>query len=186
VLPEELENNPAVIYAIDSSFHITACNSAWDRFALENGGDQLAGRTQIGRNVIDITPRPLQEFYSTLFRNVLETGDEAECLYECSSDKTFRRFHMHVARKNLAGRNPWLIVMNSLVVETPHSEPGHQFEISYLRDANGLITMCCHCRRTRLPKTDDRWVWVPSLVRQMPSRVSHGICEVCYQLHYEN
>jgi hypothetical protein len=185
VLPEELENNPAVIYALDSSFQITACNAAWDRFALENRGATLANGTQIGRNVLDVTPRPLQLFYTTLFGNVLETGDEKECVYECSSDKLFRRFHMLVARKNLAGPNPSLIIINSLVVETPHSEPDLPVDVSDMREPNGLITMCCHCRRTRLPKADNRWVWVPSLVRRMPRDASHGICEICYQLHYE-
>jgi hypothetical protein len=28
------------------------------------------------------------------------------------------------------------------------------------------------------------WVWIPDLVRRMPMDVSHGICAVCFDIHY--
>ena len=183
VLPIECENDPAIIYSLDGSFNIAGCNAAWDNFALENGGGHLVRSNQIGRNVMDVTPAPLKSFYATLFGGVLDTGVEKSCLYECSSDKVFRRFHMHVARAGAPGRE-FLLVVNSLVLERPHDEPAFEAPYADLLEKNGLITMCSHCRRTRLPGDEERCVWIPRLVRETPGKVSHGICRICFELYY--
>lgn len=31
------EDDPAIVYGVDSEFRIRYCNAAWDRFAAENG-----------------------------------------------------------------------------------------------------------------------------------------------------
>lgn len=90
---------------------------------------------------------------------------------------------MHVARKTSPDQSPFLVVINSLVLEQAQQRPGIHYDMSALREKNGLITMCSHCRRTRLPE-DDSWVWVPELVRRMPREVSHGICAVCFEIYY--
>ncbi len=48
------------------------------------------------------------------------------------------------------------------------------------RDANGLITMCMYCRRTRrnLP-SPDKWDFVELYAASAPARTSHGICKTC-------
>lgn len=50
------------------------------------------------------------------------------------------------------------------------------------RDANGLITMCMYCRRTRrcLP-SPDRWDYVEAYATLAPARTSHGICKACLE-----
>ena len=55
------------------------------------------------------------------------------------------------------------------------------FDSKY-RDANGLITMCMYCRRTRrsLP-SHDRWDFVDAYARSAPARTSHGICKACLE-----
>lgn len=90
--PEQFDDDPAIIFLLDSTFCLRYCNPAWDRFAKENGGYHLLRETQIGRSVIDVTPSPLRPFYSTLYQSVLDSGEETYCYYECSSDETFRRF----------------------------------------------------------------------------------------------
>jgi hypothetical protein len=74
--------------------------------------------------------------------------------------------------------------MNSPILEEPHPERDAPYDTDALRDKHGLITMCTHCRRTRLPVSPDTWVWVPELVRRMPPEVSHGICSVCFDIYY--
>ena len=39
----QFDDNSAIVYALDSSFHLIYCNPEWDRFALENGGAHLLG-----------------------------------------------------------------------------------------------------------------------------------------------
>jgi hypothetical protein len=180
----EYEQNPAVIYVLDSSFRLAYCNLAWDRFALENGGPGLLRGRQIGQSTIEVTPLPLRPFYTAMYGHVLEYGREADCVYECSSAETFRRFHMHVKRKNVPNGGSFLVVINSLVLEEPHQSPDIRYDTAELREKNGFVTMCTHCRRTRLPHAVDCWVWAPELVRRMPLEVSHGICSVCFDIYY--
>jgi hypothetical protein len=186
--PQRLDDAPAIIYVLDGALRIVYCNLAWNRFAEQNGGAHLCRDTQVGRDVLALTPEPLKPFYGQLFRSVLETGVASDWVYECSSDLQFRRFHMHVARKKPPNKPPMLFVMNSLVIEESieesHRSPGSPFSFERFRDHNGLISMCCHCRRTRLRDKENSWVWVPELVRRMPLDVSHGICPVCFDLHY--
>jgi hypothetical protein len=180
----QFEDNPAVIYVLNSALNIAYCNAAWDEFARRNGGGTLVRNQPIGTNALDVTPTPLLPFYTTLFRTVLRGGQGMDCLYECSSDEIFRRFHMYVTRKEVPGAGPFLVVVNSLVLEKQHDKPKILCDLRILREENGLITMCAHCRRVRLPKVDEGWVWVPDLVRNMPAEASHGICTVCFDIHY--
>ena len=57
--------------------------------------------------------------------------------------------------------------------------PVEPFDRLY-RDANGLITMCMYCRRTRrnLP-SPDQWDFVEAFAVSAPSRTTHGICKAC-------
>lgn len=187
--PEDLaqfEDNPAVIYVLDRDLNITYCNAAWDQFALENGGASLLRKGQIGRNVVEVTPPLLRPFYARLYDGVLRGGQEMHCEYECSSDQTVRCFHMHLTRKEAPDRKSLLVIVNSLILEAARHPPDIHYRFEELREENGLVTMCSHCRRTRIPDSEDRWVWVPDLVRDMPPNVSHGLCSICFDIHYGN
>jgi hypothetical protein len=179
----EFEDNAAVIYLLDSAFCLSYCNAAWDRFALKNGGAGILRKTQIGRSVMEVTPAPLRRFYGALFRRALQTGDGADHVYECSSAEKSRFFHMRVDRK-VTGQGPFLVVINSLVLEEAQQREIFRGDPQALREENGFITMCAHCRRTRVPNAVEVWVWIPDLVRRMPMDVSHGICAVCFDIHY--
>jgi hypothetical protein len=182
--PSAFENDPAVIYALNGDFRLTYCNAAWDRFAAGNGGtDDLLRDRQIGRSVLDVTPPPLRLFYAALFAGALESTAGINHIYECSSAEIQRKFHMHLHRIDEPGPGPLLLVTNSLILETPHQSPAADPHES-LRQPGGLITMCAHCRRTLVPDSKGLWVWIPDLVRRMPREISHGLCDVCYQVHY--
>ena len=180
----EYERNSAIIYVLDEDLRLTYCNLAWDRFALENGGENVLRKGQIGRSVIDVVPARLRPFYLRMYGRVLQSGEEADCVYECCSPETFRRFHMHVKRRMLGNGRSAIVVINSLVLEEPYVSPDVPYDTAALRDENGLVTMCTHCRRTQLPHDLDTWVWAPELVRKMPIDVSHGLCSVCFDIYY--
>jgi hypothetical protein len=78
----EYELNPAIIYVLDSAFRIAYCNLAWDRFALENGGNCVLRKEQIGRSAIDATPARLRPFYIAIYSRVLQYGEAADCVLQ--------------------------------------------------------------------------------------------------------
>lgn len=179
--PAQFENESSIIFILDSAFHLRYCNASWDRFALENGGSGLLRETQFGLDVIEITPEPLRAFYSNLYRRVLRSGEETEHVYECSSGEKFRLFRMRVSRAN-----GHLVVINSLALEQEYQDWGFRNDSQTFEDPNGIITMCCHCRKTRLPNTVNSWVRIPAFVNKTPPLVSHGICSDCFNIHYGN
>jgi hypothetical protein len=189
----EYERDAAVIYVVDSKLRIKYCNAAWDKFASENGGERLMRESQIGCDLAEILPPPLRPYYLSLYGRVLDDGQAAHLLYECSSATTFREFHMRVMRGGTVRDGLFLVVVHSLVLETERDQ-GAGYKLEALRDANGLITMCCQCRRARIneaakhhaarPGDTEKWVWVPALVQSMPREVSHGLCRVCFDVYY--
>ena len=79
----------------------------------------------------------------------------------------------------------WLVT-SAVVVESLAPAPDPAFVEAAYVDANGLITMCAHCRRTRRADAQraERWDWVPAWVARLPDRTSHGLCPGCFSYHY--
>jgi hypothetical protein len=184
LLQRNLERDAAVIYVLDPDLRIVYCNEAWDRFAAENGGHGLERHLQLGQCVMDAVPDPLRQFYDDIFRKVLASRQAWEHSYECSSATVFRNFRMAV---HPAPRAEGLVVVNSLTVERPHDSQDRKIYAPdptvYLR-ADGIVAMCCHCRRTSRVRRPAVWDWVPAYVEKPPEKVSHSICDVCLSLHY--
>ena len=174
------DDDPAVIYAIDSGFRLLYHNSAWDRFAIENGGPGLAGDAQIGSQTMDVVPLPLQRFYREGFARAFREPHPWEHVYECSSPDRRRMFHMQVLPVDRSA----LLIVNAKVTEVEIPEQQHRVLKEYLEPA-GMVTMCCHCRKTlrRIGKTAG-WDWVPEFVAHPPVECSHGLCPTCLAYHY--
>lgn len=130
-----------------------------------------------------VIPGPLQDFYAGAFERVRQTGATWTHDYECSSPEVFRKFQMRVSPAWPNDRDAPLVIVNSVLLEAPHTRLGYEALEEVYRDVQQIVTMCCHCRRTRRPSTN-LWDWVPQFVRGMPARVSHGLCESCIALHY--
>ena len=173
-----LESDPSVVYFLDRHLRHDRCNAAWDRFALDNSGSHLLRESMAGYPILEAMPPTLTGFYSSMYQSVLASGEPVCHEYECSSDTEYRLIHLRVLR------NPTelgLILINSPVFthphgpeRPPHPPPGHVETVS----------MCAHCRRTRLDHPPHDWVWVPDFVRNPPARVSHLICNLCLAVNY--
>ena len=183
-LKKKLEKDASVIYALDKDLRITYCNEAWDRFAIENGGRGLERERQSGRSVMEVVPRPLQPFFEKGYRRVLQKRENWEHTYECSSSTIYRTYRMAAYPDP---ESSGLVVVNSLITERPltseHGSAKAASDSVYV-DSYGLITVCCHCRRTHRAGSIGAWDWVPAYVENPPPMVSHGICEVCMNLYY--
>jgi hypothetical protein len=181
MLKSNLEKDPAVIFALDPELRIVDCNEAWDRFAAENGGQGLDRAHLMGRSVLDAAPEPLKQLLQEGYRQALVSHQPWEYCYECSSPTMYRTFRM-VVYPDPDGTD--LLVVNSLTVEKRHDRQVCFPEEILHVDQDGVVTMCCNCRRTRRVKQKAVWDWVPSYVEAPPTLISHGICAVCLELLY--
>ena len=162
-LKKKLEKDASVIYALDKDLRITYCNEAWD---------------------MEVVPRPLQPFFEKGYRRALQKRENWEHTYECSSSTIYRTYRMAAYPDP---ESSGLVVVNSLITERPltseHGSAKAASDSVYV-DSYGLITVCCHCRRTHRAGSIGAWDWVPAYVENPPPMVSHGICEVCMNLYY--
>jgi hypothetical protein len=178
-----LENDAAVVFALDSELRISYCNAAWDRFALENGGREVVREKQIGRSIWDVIPGPLRRLYEDGYMRTLATGEPWRHEYECSSGGTYRALHMSVYLETETGG---LLVVNSVAVEHPHYpgiDIGPAERVRY-HDEDGAVVMCCVCRKTRRGADAAEWDWVPAFVESPPARITHGLCRPCLTVTY--
>jgi len=173
-----LEQDPAVICLVDRSLRITYCNPAWDRFALDNEGEEAQSRHVLGRSVLEPVPEPLRPSFEQGFAQALSARRPFELVYQCHSPEIHREFRLRAAPgAELDG----LLLVHSLVVAQPHEEQPFWPSQSYV-DRMGYVMMCCHCRRTRRVARKAQWDWVPGYLADPPRRVTHGLCEVCQTL----
>lgn len=179
-----LEKDPSIVYLLGADLRIVYCNKAWDDFAALNGGAGLNREAVLGASVMEVTAMPLRPFYASAFTWTQKKLRTWEHDFECSSPEFYRLFHMRV----LPLADSYLMVENSLRVERPHGpeHPGMpSYPFAYV-NGHGIVTMCCHCRRTQRLNTGAAsiWDWVPGFVEKSPQRVSHGLCANCAAYFY--
>lgn len=179
---QALEGSPAVSYILDSSHRIIHCNPAWDKFANKNSAPQLTAEQVIGLDIFKVIPDVLKNFYCDALARALRQG-VWEVSYECSSPDLFRKYRMRV--HDLKERS-WLLVTNSLISEGPHRRMAKPRSNLYVQ-ANGLITMCAHCRCSQRVDSPEQWDFVPDYLRlkgQASLILSHGFCPICHAYFY--
>src|SRR3954449_848759 len=170
-----------VVFCLDAELRITYWNAAWDRFARENGAPDFHQPT-LGRSVLEYMTEPDRACYARIFRRVLTQRQPWEHLYEYPTPDLHRQFRVRVLPLM---RETGLMVISSLEVDEVHQGvPWSPGEKRY-RNGQGLILMCCGCRRTRRHAPgEESWEWVPNFIERMPSRISHGICPACRKHYY--
>lgn len=180
---QALQRSASVSYILDSQFRLMYCNPEWNRFAISNGAPQLVGGAVVGSDLFDVIPEVLRAVYSDAFRHVLSTGRVWEHAYECSSPALFRMYWMRI---HLLKPQDWFVITNPLVVERAHTRSPIADPNAYV-DANGIVTMCAHCRCSRRVDNPHQWDFVPEYLEKRPGvrvMVSHGLCPVCYSYFY--
>lgn len=176
------EHSKEVIFIVDSELRISYCNPAWDEFALANGGEDVVAARVLATDLMGVIPEPLRDFYSEVFQRCRQRYLAFDFDYECSSAQLYRLLHMNILPLKRSGG---LAFVNSIRVEHIHGaeRPASAAADIYL-SAHGMITMCCHCRRTQRQDASDVWDWVPVFVQTRQWDVTHGICPVCRSYFY--
>jgi hypothetical protein len=177
-----LSTEPAVCFVLDEKLRIVYCNPAWDLFARRNGAPDLCAARMLGIPVLDCSSGHIQEYYRSLYQDVLAGAPPASHDFHCSSPEMERLMRMKVHGLRTA---PAVLVVCSLRVERPHTLPAAQPIPSVYRNEHGFMVMCSNCRRTRRAgSSPEIWDWVPEFVAEMPPDVSHGICKLCLEYYY--
>jgi hypothetical protein len=85
---------------------------------------------------------------------------------------------------------------NNMIVALNHHEKALKKKIDELENAlshigilEGILPICCHCKKIRLKETDpedmDNWVQVEKYICDTTeARFSHSICPACMKKHY--
>jgi hypothetical protein len=173
---------PHSSYSIGPTDRITSVNSAWLRFARENGTPELTAAFVIGK--------PLWDFI---------TGNEARYLYRL----VLERIRMNDTPVILPFRcdSPEIRRDMRLVI-SPLYEGNVQFDATLVSEeprpslalldpaeprSDQLLVMCSWCKRARV--TEGEWLEPEDAIARLdlfgpPSlpQLSHGICDLCAQV----
>jgi hypothetical protein len=180
-MPASVESSPHACFALTESLEICYCNSAWDRFALENSAEPAAlAASVLHKPFLQFVPEDLRLFYQDIFQRVRALGRMQSQDYECSSAQVFRVYRMQVYPLQ-AGSG--FVVNNSLRVEHPHTRAVCEPDDASYRERDGLIHMCANCRRTRRVDDPAVWDWVPAYVTR-PREATHTVCPFCAEYYY--
>jgi hypothetical protein len=175
---EAYDHNESVIYLLDADLRISRCNSAWDRFAVANSGEDVIRAKVVGRSVMDVVPAVLQDFYRIAYENVRKARREWWHVFECSSPSVLRHFHMRILPSGGGG----LVTISTLIDEAA-ADVSESPSIHDVVDEDGIATMCAHCRRVQRIHRPDIWIWAPELLIRGKVLTRPGLCDFCEAYH---
>src|SRR6185312_8224703 len=114
----------------------------------------------------------MRRFYNDVF-SIAQAPRIVKFDYDCSSPDLYRCFRMEVV---FLRRYGGFLINNALRLEKPHHDVGN---VVFAPDSfryegeNGLIVMCCNCRKTRRHEERNTWDWVPDHFQRASTTVSH-------------
>jgi hypothetical protein len=175
---------------LDSKFKFLYCNSAWDRFYLENGGSggHLASQV-VGSSIFEVVPAVLEEFYKSLFESAISSSQSKEFYFQCSSPSEYR-LHRMTLLPSVGGlivaydqRESYKIDQEGIFIKNKvdRRELERQF-----RSDDGSVVMCSHCRKARTSDPSKAWHFVADFLERPPEAVSHALCDLCWEYHRLN
>jgi hypothetical protein len=158
---------------------IAYLNDGWFRFAAEHGAKDPARVWDPARPILEAIPAALRPFYGQLFGRVLASRQEQTHDYVCPTPDAYRRYHLRVVPLDRG-----LLLLHHLDVERPAPGGTQPLEYGQYRSAAGIVVQCAHCRMVRRVGDGETWDWVPAWVEHPDEHTSHGLCPVCFALHY--
>lgn len=166
---------------VDRELVIRAYNRAYVDFADANGLTDIEQRFGLGSDILAAFSEPARTFYAEAYHCVLAEQRAFHQRYECSSP-TQRRLFLLSAYASVGGKS--LVIAHHLTVEEPIPIDDQQARSATHCSPDGLVVQCSHCGKVRNFLAPDRWDWVPELIAQRPSNVSHTFCPRCFDHYY--
>ena len=176
---------------VDEGGVIAHCNPAWDAFARENGGAPAAlARVVVGRTWLSFLD-------GDAVRNACEpvlyralAGEPQRIDGECNTPSVGRLPSTALQPIGLPGERGRVVGV-ALIHTITRVVPIVQVyapvapDLARFTRPDGLIHMCCSCRRVRGTRpSDEGWHFVPELVARRRANVTHGFCETCFGLQF--
>lgn len=183
-----LEAEPWPAYLIDREGTVSYVNQAWDLVAKPAQGPLACD--VVGTPWLDwIAGDELRSWHQSLFDRLMRrtSGDSFEC--DCNTPDRYRLFAVRfesLARPG-ATEPEAVLQLTSMLEDAPIAEryPIGPPDEARFRQPEGVILQCGGCRRVKVagPPTPV-WEYVPEWVVTPRQDISHGICEVCREVHY--
>lgn len=180
-----LEEFPQSVHALSKDLELIYFNPAWaDFYSRNNQGKALPPSVSPGVPILDFIQGVEKEHYRELYRKVLDSNKVMRHEYECHTPNLFRLCEQMLYP--LKDRKGILVVNNlKLLKEMPNSKGASSYRIeAKFLNGDGYYYQCSNCRKTQR-KDGSGWDHVPTLIREMPSNVSHTICQVCFEYYWE-
>lgn len=177
---QALAIQPSTLVAIAPDGLILWFNGAWGRFARANAGETVlrAFRARQSSYYTGIAD-PLRSYFERAFGDAYAKQQVFDQDYECSSEHVMRTMHLRALPIPDGG----LLLEHSQTCASPMDRTeAAAIRAKYVTPA-GLIVQCSNCRKVRRSE-GAIWDWIPSWLSSAPTRVSHGVCEVCLGFYY--
>jgi hypothetical protein len=166
-------------YSIGSTDTITSVNSAWLRFAQENGTPELTADFVIGKPLWDFIAGGETRYLYQLVLERVRTNDTPVILpFRCDSPGIRR--HMRLVISPLHEGN----VQLDAVLVSEERRPSLALLDPQAPRSDQVLTLCSWCKRARVTRSE--WVEPEDAIARLdlfgpPSlpQLSHGICDQC-------
>ncbi|NWF36219.1 hypothetical protein [Mariprofundus sp. KV] len=163
-------------YWVDRHYTIAKVGADWDKFAIENGGEELVSPQIIGQNLFSYIASDTTRMYLRLILDhVWHIHHQANKPYRCDSPeiKRFMQMQISIDDENLLRLDHYLLATE------PNSPPVH---FSGIRSQNSnLIRRCSMCNRINVA-----FSWVDAdlalktgLITDPKQRVIYTVCGDC-------
>lgn len=162
-----------IVYRLDQADRITEVGGAWDRMALENGGDALCGHSVLGRNLYDFISGDVSKmFVRTLIDGVRVLHRPRTVAYRCDSPGLRRYMEMSINCDDGGG-----VVLEHRQLRTEATGRRFDFLVG-LQPVRQMVVRCSHCNSVKFGGV---WGEPEALLPAEPSQVPviYGVCPSC-------
>lgn len=167
-----------VVYRIDRDDHLCFFNAQWDRFALDNDGENLVETAVAGTPLLDhISDDTLRHLTAELIAKVRRDNGTVKLPMRCDSPELQRFMNLEIA----AGENDEVEFTVELVEQRARS-PVALLDASVAR-SSALLYVCSWCKRGLV---EGAWKALDEVIRTAKAferepvpGVSHGLCPDC-------
>jgi hypothetical protein len=166
-------------YSIDSNDRIVSVDSAWLRFARENGTPELTADSVIGRSLWDfVSGGETRYLYRLVLERVRTDGSSVVLPFRCDSPATRRYMHLKISPLHEGN-----LEFQAILVSEEQRSPLALLDPDVPRSER-ILTLCSWCKRARVRESE--WVEPETAISRLDlfglpdlPQLSHGICDRC-------
>jgi hypothetical protein len=166
-------------YRLDAANRIVEVGGSWDRFAVENGGEELLGGRIEGRSLFGfISGRATRDFVWTMLDAVRELQATRSIDYRCDSPRLKRLMKMTLVPQPAGG----LVLTHRLVSSEPHLASSRFEPARAATSGRGLILRCSVCSRLGRKGSWSEPEERPSVTdtrSEATLKLAYGVCPHC-------